>query len=184
MHELKVKDLMISITEYATVSQNDDLLSAILALEATLEKFERHEHPYRALLVLDKNNNVVGKLSMLDVLRALDPKYKDFGEVHIISRFGFGPAIHDAMIENLSLFKLPLENLCKKSASTLVKNVMYTPKEGEYVDVEMGLNEVVHRLVVGHHQSLLVTRDDEIVGIIRLSDVFHEICNMIKSGQC
>ena len=30
----------------------------------------------------------------------------------------------------------------------------------------------IHQLVLGHHQSLLVTRGDKIVGILRLTDVF------------
>ena len=58
---------------------------------------------------------------------------------------------------------------------------MYKPSEGEYVKEEASLNEGIHQLIVGHHQSLLVTRDKEIVGVLRLSDVFREICHMIKT---
>lgn len=57
---------------------------------------------------------------------------------------------------------------------------MYTPSEGEYVEEEAGLDEAIHRLVMGHHQSLLVTRGEKIVGIFRLSDLFAEVCNLIK----
>jgi CBS domain-containing protein len=57
---------------------------------------------------------------------------------------------------------------------------MYTLTEGEYVREDATLDEAIHQLVIGHHQSLLVTRGEEIVGILRLSDVFREICNMIK----
>jgi hypothetical protein len=35
------------------------------------------------------------------------------------------------------------------------------------------LNEAVHQLVLGHHQSLLVTDSTgDIIGILRLTDVF------------
>jgi predicted transcriptional regulator len=34
---------------------------------------------------------------------------------------------------------------------------------------------------MGHHQSLLVTRDGGIVGILRLTDVFKEVFQMIKT---
>ena len=37
------------------------------------------------------------------------------------------------------------------------------------------LAEAIHILVMGHHQSLLVTRGDEIVGILRLTDVFSAV---------
>jgi predicted transcriptional regulator len=33
---------------------------------------------------------------------------------------------------------------------------------------------------MGHHQSLLVTRAGKIVGILRLTDVFGEICDVIR----
>jgi hypothetical protein len=36
-------------------------------------------------------------------------------------------------------------------------------------------------LVMGRHQSLLVTRGKDIVGILRLTDVFREIANRISA---
>jgi len=35
--------------------------------------------------------------------------------------------------------------------------------------------------VMGNHQSLLVTRDERIVGILRLSDVFKEVFQTMES---
>jgi CBS domain containing-hemolysin-like protein len=61
---------------------------------------------------------------------------------------------------------------------------MYTPTEGEYVPMDATLDQALHQLVVGHHQSLLVTKDGkEIVGILRLTDVFQEVCEMMKACQ-
>jgi hypothetical protein len=37
------------------------------------------------------------------------------------------------------------------------------------------LDEAIHLLIMGHHQSLLVKRDDQIVGILRLTDVFSAV---------
>ena len=42
------------------------------------------------------------------------------------------------------------------------------------------LGNAIHLFVMGHHQSLLVTRDGLIVGILRLTDVFKEVFQMIK----
>jgi predicted transcriptional regulator len=58
---------------------------------------------------------------------------------------------------------------------------MYTPKEGEYVSEEATLNEAIHQIVMGHHQSLLVTRNSGIVGILRLTDVFKHIFQTMKT---
>ena len=42
------------------------------------------------------------------------------------------------------------------------------------------LDAAIHQLVVGHHHSLLVTKGGEIVGVLRLTDVFKEVCQRIK----
>ena len=50
--------------------------------------------------------------------------------------------------------------------------------------IDATLDEAVHQLVVGHHQSLLVTdAEKNVVGVLRLTDVFSEICNLIKTGR-
>jgi predicted transcriptional regulator len=84
------------------------------------------------------------------------------------------------MLGNYGLWRKPLEDLCKKAAEIRVKQIMHTPGEGELVEEDASLDVAIHQLVMGHHQSLLVARDGEIVGILRLSDVFKEICERIK----
>jgi CBS domain-containing protein len=58
---------------------------------------------------------------------------------------------------------------------------MYAPTEGEYVREDASLDEAIHQLVMGKHQSLLVTRGEKIVGILRLTDVFLEIGEVMKA---
>ena len=64
-----------------------------------------------------------------------------------------------------------------------MRDVMYSPSEGEYVREDATLAEAIHQLVIGRHQSLLVTRDKDIVGILRLTDVFTEVCDRMKACQ-
>jgi CBS domain-containing protein len=59
--------------------------------------------------------------------------------------------------------------------------MMQTLAEGEYVDENATLDQAIHQLVMGNLASLLVTRGEEIVGILRLSDVFNEICERVKA---
>jgi predicted transcriptional regulator len=44
------------------------------------------------------------------------------------------------------------------------------------------LDEAIHQLVMGHHQSVLVLRQKKIVGILRLTDVFETLSNVLV--QC
>ena len=43
------------------------------------------------------------------------------------------------------------------------------------------LEEAIHMIVIGHHHSLLVTRKDSIAGVLRLTDVFNEIFQRMKT---
>jgi CBS domain-containing protein len=49
---------------------------------------------------------------------------------------------------------------------------MQTPTPGEYVSEDSSLDTAIHKLVAGTHLSLLVTRNEKIVGVLRISDVF------------
>jgi CBS domain-containing protein len=185
MKTINVKDLMVPLDEYATVSQEATLFEAVVALEKAQETLDRTQFKYlhRAILVYDKNKNIVGKISQLDVLRALEPKYGEMGDQQSISRFGFSQKFLQSLREQFSLLDRPFDEACKKAAQEKVKTFMHVPSEGEYVAEDATLDVAIHRLVMGHHQSLLVTRDKNIVGIIKLTDVFAEIFQTMKGCE-
>jgi CBS domain-containing protein len=177
-----VKDLMVPLSEYATVTEDANLYEAVLSLEEAQEKFEdKHtRYRHRGILILDKDGNVVGKLSQLDVLRALEPKYQEMIQGEGLHRFGFTKEFTKSIMEDYHLFASPLEDICLKAGEQNVKKFMNTPSEGEYVSADASLDEAIHLLIMGHHQSLLVTRNENIVGIMRLTDVFAAVFHTMK----
>lgn len=185
MEEMTVMDLMVPLEEYATVSEDATLLDAVIALEEAQEKLDRERYLYlhRAILVYDKNKKIVGKISQLDALRALEPKYLEVTDLAGLSRAGahFSLEFLQSTLRKHSLWERPLEHVCRKAAGRKVKDFMYTPSEGEYVAESASLNEAVHLLVMGHHQSLLVTRGKDIVGVLRLTDVFKHVFQKMKA---
>jgi hypothetical protein len=59
---------------------------------------------------------------------------------------------------------------------------MYKPTEGEYINVSATLGEAMNQLVVGQLLSLLVVDDGKnIIGILKLIDVFDEVFETMKS---
>jgi len=180
---IAVKDLMVPLSEYATVFQEATLYDAVLALEKAQQTFDPEKHRHRAVLVYDKDNKVVGKLGQLDILKTLEPKYAEMGDLGPLSRAGFSPEFLKSMIEKFALWDKPLSDICSKAAGLKVKDIMYTPTEGEYVEESASLGEAIHQLVMGHHQSLLVTRRKEIVGILRLVDVFRRVLEAMKTCE-
>ena len=173
---------MVPLSEYATVSEDATLYEAVLSLEEAQEKFEdKHtRYRHRAILVLDKDGQVVGKLSQLDVLKALEPKYQEMVQGEGSHRFGFTKRFKKSMLEEYHLFASPLDDICRKAGEQNVKKFMYTPTEGEYVSEDATLDVAIHQLIMGHHQSLLVTRGEKIVGILRLTDVFAAVFHKMK----
>ena len=173
---------MVPLSGYATVTEDATLFEAVLSLEEAQEKFENKHTRYRhrAILVLDKSDRVVGKLSQLDVLKALEPKYQDMIRGEGSHRYGFTKKFMQSMLEDYQLFVNPLDDICRKAGEQPVINYMYSPTEGEYIAEEASFDVAIHQLIMGHHQSLLVTRDTEIVGILRLTDVFAAVFHKMK----
>lgn len=185
MKFIQVEELMVPLGEYATVSEEATLYEAVMALEEAQEKFNRaaDRDRHRAILVFDKNQRIIGKVSQFDVLRSLEPKYEEIGDLKAISRFGWSADFVKSMLSNYGLWEKPLQDICKKAAQKKVKDIMTTYTEGEYVSADAALDEAIHLLVMGHHQSLLVAREKAIVGILRLTDVFREVCKTIKACE-
>jgi CBS domain-containing protein len=182
MKSYLVKDLMVPLSEYATVSEDATLYEAILSLERAQENFEdKHtRYRHRAILVLDINGQVIGKISQLDALKALEPKYQDMIQGAGSQRFGFTKKFMKSMLDDYNLFANPLDDICRKAGEQNVKLFMSTLTEGEYVPQDATLDVAIHQLVMGHHQSLLVTAGGKIVGILRLTDVFAALFHKMK----
>jgi len=180
MKTISVKDMVVPLAEYATVSENASMYEAVLALEEAQEKFDHTKYRHRGILVLDRNGRVVGKVGQLDVLRALEPKYSEIQGNSGFSRLGFTKKFMKTMLNSYHLWESPLRDVCAKANSIPVSSFMQVPVEGECVEESATLDEAIHQLVMGHHQSLLVTRDNAITGILRLTDVFAAIFHYMK----
>lgn len=182
MKKIAVKDLMVPLEEYATVSEDATLFDAIQALERAQEEFDCTKYRHRAILVLDKTNHPIGKISQLDALKALEPKYKEIQGEDTKSHFRhFSRMFINSMLEHHRLFEDSLDRLLKKASMLSVTEFMHKPSQEEYLSENATLDEAVHQLIMGHHQSLLVSRKDEIIGILRLTDVFAAVFHESQS---
>lgn len=183
MKEKKVKDLMVPLSAYATVNKDATLSEAVLALKQSQAQFDQSKYRHRAIMVLDEAGNIVGKLSMISILRSLEPKYdemlSDKGPLHV----GFTRAFQRKMLEQLRLWEDPLEQLCKKAAQIKVFAFMREPGEAESIEPDASLNQAIHQLVLGSHQSLLVTDGSKVIGVLRVTDVYEEVATAIAACE-
>jgi CBS domain-containing protein len=178
MENVKVKDLMVPLTDYATVSPTASLREAVIALSEIQDK-PFGKFPHRAVLVMTEDGDVIGKISQWDVIRSLEPKYSEIGEFDKLSSFGFSLDFIKNIQDTYNLWQQPSESLSDHTKNICVKDIMYTPAEGEFVSEDQSIRVAIHQMTVGQHHSLLVLRNKQVTGILRFVDVFNEIAKLI-----
>jgi len=62
----------------------------------------------------------------------------------------------------------------------LLKPIWQYQQLQQYISAKGSLDQAIHMLIVGSHQSLLVTQKEKIIGILRLTDVFANISQHMK----
>lgn len=183
MKNYLAKDLMVPISEYSTVSERATLFEAVIELEKAQEKFTENRYSHRAVLILNKDKRVIGKLSQLDFIRALERKNEQGGEVSDIGKFGFSSKaiiVHKEKHRGKSISE---GDMLSTAANFKVKDFMQTYSDGEYIDENTSLDTAVHQFTTGLHLSLLVTKNMDIVGVLRLSDVFAAAFHTMKKSE-
>ena len=183
MSDYRVKELMVPLSEYATVPKGSTLFEAVLALEKAQEEFDHTKYKHRGVLILDKDQRVIGKLGQLDVLRALEPKDENPAEISDLRQFGFSSNFVHKLRKQRRMNAAPMKDLCSKASKLRVEDFMQTPSEGEFIEIDASLEMAVMQLVSGHHISLLVTRNKEIIGILRMTDVFAAVFHTMKECE-
>jgi CBS domain-containing protein len=181
MEQKRVRDLMLSLEEYATIGADKTIREALEALSKSQLGLTQDRHQHRAVLVLDQEKKVLGKLSHWAILRALEPKFLKTDDVASLSRAGLTEEFIKTMEQGFNMFTGSLEQMCRYAARLKAKDAMVPV--GESIDENASLTDAIRMLTMKHVQSLPVTRGDQVVGILRLSDVFQEVAEIITRSD-
>jgi CBS domain-containing protein len=173
-----VRDLMIPLEQYPVISTEATLLDAVIALEESLEALGPNRQPHRAVLVADKNNRIVGKIGQLTLLKSLEPQVDLAGDEERLARAGVSPDLLTTVKKHARDLELNLSDICSRASAIRAKDVMV--RTAHSIDAASPLADAVHRLVQWQQLSLLVSEKSQIVGIIRLSDLFELIVDKIR----
>jgi hypothetical protein len=170
---------MIPLSEYATVSADATLNEAVMALKQSQADFDQAKYRHRAVLIIGADQQIIGKVDLHAILKALEPKYEEMFSDNGPAHMGFTRKYQKAMFESLKLWQDPLDKICEKAARAKISAFMITPVENEIIEPGASLGEAVHQLVLGRYQSLLVKENNQIIGILRLTDVFEAVGDTI-----
>ena len=179
-----VKDLMVPVAVCATVHQDTTVRQAIRTLKQASDKkpASMGAFKYRVLLVLDDDHRVVGKLGHSEIVLNMDPIYRsleDSEEIAHTSTAGLSQALLKSLLRWDSLWKESFEQRCQRVLNLKVKSCMSIAISDECVLDTDSLEVAIHKLVIYRQRSLLVVGVDGVVGILRLTDVFEQIAQVI-----
>lgn len=183
MDTMTVQSLMIPVEQFPRVSQEKTFGAAADALDQCHVEFKEGKKPTCILLVHDEQNRIVGKISPVDMLRALEPQYTKLrGTIGEYARSLSYDKMIDSALDRAALWSKPLSELCVKSNSLKIKDFIMHPATEQTVNVTDSLDKALHRFVIGRHDSLFVMDGKRLAGMLLFRDVYGHILSTIKDS--
>ncbi|MDX9785784.1 MAG: CBS domain-containing protein [Desulfobacterales bacterium] len=179
MEKMKVRDLMVSADSFPKISCQVTFYEALAALEDAQKKYLSGEIEQRILLIVDKEGKVMGKLSPIDLIRGLETNYNRVNAEKVLDRFGLH-YVWKSMQEDYNLWENPFKDLCRKAGEVQVKDFIKAPAKGQSVNVDDSLSKCFHLFVMNRHDALFVFDRDEIVGLLRFSDLYRKASAIMR----
>lgn len=180
MDTMTIQKLMRPVDQFPRISGRASFHEAIMALEKAQEEYRAGRGRQRILLVEGENGSIVGKLSPMDLVRGLEPKYDKIDSLKDDIRYGL-PQIVQSMKDDYRLWQEPLADLCRKAGEIKVESMLNTPGPAQAVDISDNMNDAFHLFVTTRHDSLYVMENDRIIGLLRFSDVYAAIREVVKA---
>ena len=166
-----VKDVMIGIFEYPHIPYWFTINQAVRIIKVSFISSKKYPEPM-AILVFDEKYNLMGTLTLKDILRGLEPR--------------FMRATTKAQVpeEDESGLALIWDSLFTKDAKELaekpVSEIMVPAKQ--FVEPTDPVTKAAYLMV--HHDLVLLPvleNKKKFVGLVRMIEVFDEISNAIMS---
>jgi hypothetical protein len=169
MKKFFVKELMIPISNYVTVKKTDTLVDVLQALETAREA---NEHAHRDAIVVDDTGRFVGKVTMIDIFRALEPNYN---RMMSSSEGTLTESFVMKAVKAFNLWTEPETDICQRGAQKTVADVMHSPRSFEFLQEDDTLEKPLNLYVMGIHQPLIVKQGETVTGVLRFGDMFEVV---------
>ena len=169
--EKKVKDIMIHIEDYTSLSIDNTVKDSIKKLMESFKNLVSSsrimETGHRSMLVFDHNKKLAGILSIMDLIEAVRPAYLSAPK----------PSTADS-IEYSSMFWEGLFTTQTKAMADLkIGDIM--SESPPVIDGNSNLMEAADLMYTTQLRRLIVTADEKLAGVIREQELFFEMANII-----
>ncbi len=170
--EKKVSGVMVPLNEYTILNGDQTIEDAIAQLkESFVSKVSTSrimETGHRSVLVMDEGKNVIGFLSIKDLLKLIMPPYLSAPKPSMADSVQYSPMFWDGMFS---------KTIAQKAAIKL-KDVM--SPDPFTIDGTASLMEAAYMMVDKNVRRLVVMMAGEVAGVIREQDLFFEIEKILK----
>ncbi len=158
MLQRTAKDIMVPISNYATVNADDSLKQALEVFENAASR------GYRTLLVLNGQGNITGFLTTRTILKAL-------------AAYGVEEDIWTT--DSWGTFFLRIER--ERLKNTKVKKIM-RPVVQVYVDENTPVQEVARVILANQVNHIpVLDRERKVTGIVRTIDILDVLAKFLKN---
>lgn len=177
--EIKVKDIMIPLSNYAVASTGDTLSEAVPLLRkiyCSTEHGKCTESGHRSIVVLDDDGNLVGIVNFAAILAALIPEIAG----GILARFeSLGISMAYAQADSLELdeARLGFRARVKKNAEIKIGSIMLKIKGS--IDSEATVLDALKLIYRNKINILPVYESGRLVGVVRDSDLFLVVAEIL-----
>ena len=171
--EKKVIDIMVSIKEFTTLTEDRTVQEAVAQLKDNfsprVSTSRLMETLHRSILVLDNRGKVKGAMTIADLLKGIMPAYLSAPK----------PSMAESIIYSPMFWTGMFNKDVKLLASKKIKDVM--SEAPLVIDGDSNLMEAAHMMLENGVTRLCVEKGGEVVGVIRQQDLFFEIDKIMRS---
>ena len=177
----KVKDLLIPLEHCATIHVDKPLREAVAELQTVyceIESGKCTEAGHRTSLVLDDNEKLVGILDFQAILKVLIPEIS--GSLsQKLQAIGVSIAFAEGDTPHLDESNQKFKERVMKNAATKVGDIMLKLR-GKNATTDMTLVDALKIMHRNKVTILPVYEDDQLVGILRDSDLFLAVASILS----
>lgn len=170
--EKQVKDVMIPIGEYTTLTGESTIQDAIEQLRASfspqLSTDKIMETGHRSILVLDKKGEMLGILTIIDLLKAMMPAYLSAAKPSMADSIHYSPMFWSGM------FTREVRSLALKKVAAVMSPAPLV------IDAGANLMGAVDMMLTQKRRRLAVMEAGKVVGVVREQDLFFEIESILN----
>ena len=160
----KVKELMIPLEDYPHIPYWFTLRQAMAIVREAAIKFEGSFEP-RAVLVFDEKYQLMGILTLRDIIKGLEPRF-----MHETALVKADPNLSVLMGD---LFGPGMREASQKPVSEVMSPIKVTIQGNDL------LAKAIFMMIQENVGMMPVVQDGKVTGMVRLSDLFKEISDMV-----